>query len=369
MEKRLPMFRIKLLRYTLYILPIFSCALIYTYCVPAFRPPVTSQLASEAEDEDKLEDEEEDDEEIDEEEVDPTLMPYDIRLDTMALLTCDSSSIPGGNSNFRAGTFLKEFYEGGGGIKLRTPFLKMDKEQVREYPYHKTSPALFFGSAAGGFLKNKSSILSSIQLKNYLDELSDGYIHKFGSKFIDFRIAVRNITFDNLFAEPVLATFIEKGERQPALYIDQSDDPEIHGRSYQVSLEEQEYFPTLEEVEERYPLLKTDYEWSCGPNVFKVHRHERHRYETESDADPLREPGCDEDDKSNPALYQLARKILGEDWYIDTENNCISPKKGSRYCYRSRPERVDFSEDCSGRNQGYHCPHYFSICTVTELEE
>ena len=365
------MFHLKLLRYILYAFPVFSLILFYTYCVPVFRPP--TQLASEVLD--KAEEEEEDNQEIEEEdgEIDEMVMPYDIRLDTMALLTCDSSAdIPGNNFKFRAGAFLKEIYEGGGGIKLRSPFVGLDKDTIKEYPYHNTLPSIFFGSAAGGLFQRRS-ILENIQLKNYIDELSEGYTHKFGSKFIDFKFPLTDIpssALDQFFEDPVLATFTQRNENSPSVYTDDSGDQEIHGRAYKIEIDEEESFFTIRGVTETYPLLSKTYEWKCDigdtPNVFKVYRHEALRYKT--DDETLVEEGCIEDDSKDRALHKLARLLLGKDWVINTRRRCISPKSRNKSCYGLRPERVSFSNDCRGSHQGYHCPHYFSICTLNELQ-
>ncbi len=368
------MFYFKLSRYILYTLPVFSLVFFYTYCVPAFRPP--TQLASEVPKEEELV-KEKDDEPIDEDaEIDETVIPYDIRLDTMALLTCDSADIPGENFKFRAGAFLKEIYEGGGGIKLRSPFVNVDKDIIRKYPYYNTFPTLSFGSASGGLYPFHFP-LRNIKLKNHLDDLSEGYVHKFRSTLVDFKVPlpereIPSSQLDEFFREPVLATFITTtpaSRRQnilPAIYIDDNGDQEIHGRSYEVRLEEQESFFTIRSISEIYPLLSTEYEWECG-NVFKVHRHRDIRYNSEGNDDPTEE-ACDQDDESNDSLYKLARILLGKEWFIDTQNQCISPKNRRKYCYGSRPERVDFSNDCRGLHRGYHCPHYFSICTSIELQ-
>ena len=331
-------------------------------CVPTFRPPI--QLASEVvvdEVGDEIEEEE------DNEEIDETDVPYDIRLDTMALLTCDSSSIPGDNFKLKAGAFLQEVYEKGGGVKLRSPFARIDRDDLKKYPYYNVTPALFFGSGAEGVLSDPYySILSNIQLKNYLKDLSKGYVHQFGSKDIDFTLPLKNIDsrqLDEFLRLPLWATFVERGEKTPLLYLDDHQDTEIHGRSYEIDLQKEESFFTLGSVTETYPLLSKTDQWSCE-HSFTVHRHEDVRYNEDNDQ---HEKGCNQNDEENKPLYELARILLGNDWFIDTKNLCISPKNRRDYCYRSKPERVEFSNDCRGVHKGYHCPHYFSICTISKL--
>ena len=334
-------------------------------CIPTLRPDYVQQHSSQVAPPPTPPAAEEE-EELDEEEIDQTAMPYDIRLDTMALLTCDSSNIPGENFKFRAGAFLQEIDKDGGGIKLKSSFRKIDRDTLKEYPYYNTTPAMFFGSASEGLLST-SSILSNIQLKNYTKKIDDGdYVHQFGSRDLDFRFPLPKVSprnLDQFFRTPAIATFVPRGTNTPAVYLDDLQDQEIHGKSYEIDLEKRESFFVLNSIKEEDLLNSKKNDWACEYS-FTVYRHETLRYDGDANA----ELGCDQDNKENKSLYELARILLGDDWFIDTENFCISPKNRRQTCYGANPERVEFSNNCRGIHKGYHCPHYFSICTINEIK-
>ena len=116
-------------------------------------------------------------------------------------------------------------------------------------------------------------------------------------------------------------------------------------------------------------------EWSCGFRL-AVRRHDQHRYLGESLSE---EPGC-EDDEDDSKMYELVRQILGDDWNINLEKRCVALKNHRKSCYKwthqphrsirdgnSGKGRVDYSEDCSGRDLTKLCPHYLSVCTRRKL--
>ena len=395
---------ISLFRYLLFFLLLFVCAGLFAYCVPSLRPVHLSSEGvgggeyddySEGEGDEDEDCEEEDDEECEEEEdqdVDDMDMPYDIKVDAASYLSCDSKKLPDA-----AFSFKMEALDGGvlgAGVRLRQKFGKMEKDEIRQYPYYRSYPALTAipnswwvhpSNSSSNPMPSRSLSLPSIELEDYLDEFlekKEAFTDSFGRDRIEMGWKANmnlKYSFNSLFeSRYLLLTFYRSGRENGLLgYRDMEDKRETtHGRYYRIDMEKQEQYYTLDGITERYPVgrrnsSQKDYLWSCGLQL-KVRRHDRHRYLGDSLSE---EPGCEHSDDGG-SLYEVVQQVLGDDWNINLGARCISLKNHRESCYRfthsphrssrgtnSGKGRVDFSDDCTTTDITRLCPHYLSLCT------
>ena len=382
------------------------CLGIFAYCVPSLH---SSYLSSEGakdksggssdNDYDEGEDDKEDcdDEDAEEdcddedEEVDEMDMPYDIRVDTVSFLTCNSRQLPDGVFAFkmealRGGT-------AGGGVRLRQSFSKKDKDEIKQYPYYRSYPALIpiprrWSINPSSRIQNsnypsRTLALPFIELEEYLDDFLENeadFTHEFGRDRLQVGWKANlNLKYSlhHLFQNNnLLLSFYQVGRGSSLLgYRDLDNEKETtHGRYYRIDVDEEEKYYTLANITERYPIHKKvgerEYEWNCSP-PYQVRRNDSHRYIGGS---LPTEPGCESKTEGSDA-FGLIQEVLGDDWNINTRERCVSLKSHRRSCYKithsphqaSRSTnqgkgRIDYS-DCSAGNVTKLCPHYFSFCT------
>ena len=396
---------IPLFRYFLFYLLLSICLGIFAYCIPSLRPVQLSSEGvqndeyddySEGEEEEECEENEEGEEECEEDEeededIDEMDMPYDIKVDTVSYLSCDSRNLPEDAFAFKMEALKSGVL--GAGVRLRKKFGQMNKDKIKEYPYYRSYPALALipprwwvppSSNIQNPMPSRSLSLPSIELEDYLDDLLENpeeFTNNFGRDRIQLgwkaNINLKYRFHDIFDSYYLLLSFYHSGRGSDLLgYRDVEDSRETtHGRYYRIDMDEQEQYYVLENITERYPLgrrnsAQKEYSWSCGLQL-KVRRHDQHRYLGSTLSE---EPGC-EDNDDNSTVYELVRQVLGDDWNIDLRKRCISLKNHRKSCYEytgkphkqsrnvnSGKGRVDYS-DCTGDTITSLCPHYFSICT------
>ena len=353
--------RIKtLFRYLCISLLLSICLGLFAYCVPSLH---TVQLGSEGVDKegdpddyddynegrdpDDVECDTENETNCDDGDVDEMDMPYDILMDTVSYLTCDSRNLPDDTFAFKI-EVLRE-----GGIRLRKKFGRMEKSGIKQYPYHRSYPALIPiplkwsippSSTIQFPIPGRFGSLPSIELEDYLDtflEKGEDFTKSFGRDHIQMGWKANlnlGYSLKNLLEISYLLVSFYHTSRGSSLlgYRDLENDRETtHGRYYRIDLREEEQQYTLSDVAERYPLgrkylppAEHENSWSCGLR-FNVHRHDDHRYIGGSQ--PV-EPGCEDNDDGS-AIYRQVRQVLGEDWNIDPKEWCVSLKSRRKSCY------------------------------------
>ncbi len=397
-----------MLRFLPFFLLLFVCLGIFAYCIPPSLRPI--QLSSEGvggeeyddydegeEEECEEEDEEEceEDEDDEDEDIDEMDMPYDITVDTASYLSCNAKNLPDDAFKFQMSALIDG--EQGAGVRLRQKFGKMEKDEIKQYPYHRSYPALipiprqWWVSPSNNNqnpVPSRYLSLPSVELEGYLDEFlenGEAFMNDFGRDILQLgwkaNYSKSNLSFYAIFnSRYLLLSFYRSGRSGDFLgYRDIENSREtVHGRYYRVDMEEQEEYHTLENITERYPLgrrnlSRKENEWSCGIQL-EVRRHDRHRYLAKALS---AEPGCENND-DNSSIYELVHRILGDDWNINLRDQCVSLKNHRKSCYKwtHQPNRVrdgnqgkgrvDYS-DCTGRNMTSLCPHYFSVCTRSKL--
>lgn len=395
-------------RYLCLYLLLSVCLGLFAYCVPSLH---TIQLGSGGKDSDEEGDtdeyddysEGEDPEDMecdvengedceDDEYVDELDMPYDILMDTVSYLTCDSGNLPDDTFAFKIEA-LRE-----GGIRLRMKFGQMAESKIKQYPYHRVYPTLIPipprwwihpSSTIRYPVSGRFGSLPSIELEDYLDiflERGEDFTSRFGRDHIQLGWKANlNLQYglQSLIERSYLLVSFYHTSRGTSLlgYRDPDNDRETtHGRYYRIDLREEEQHYTLSDVTERYPvgrrhLSQKENSWSCGLR-FNVMRNDNHRYI--GGGQPA-EPGCEDNDDGS-AIYRLVRQVLGDDWNINSEVRCVSLKSRRKSCYvytenihrgteniNNGKGRVDHS-DCTGTDILRLCPHYLSICTRAKVE-
>ncbi len=397
---------IALFRYLLFYLLLAVCLGLFAYCIPSLRSVQLSSEGvgsggspeyddySEGEEEDPECEEGDDETECEEDDdIDEMDMPYDIRVDTASYLTCDSRNLPDNTFAFK----LEALKDGvlGAGVRLRKKFVQMEKDEIRQYPYYRSYPALIPipprwwvhpSSEIQNPIPSRSLSLPSIELEDHLDtflENGESFTNRFGrDRFQLGWEANLNLKFSphSIFqSRYLLLSFYHSGRGSSLLgYRDLEDQQRetTHGRYYRIDMEEEEQYYILQDITERYPLGSRNFSqkensWNCNIRL-QVRRHDNHRYLGEALSE---ERGCEDNDDGNE-VYELVRQVLGDDWNINLEERCISLRNHRKSCYtythtplrasmatNQGKGRVDYSGDCTGREIIKLCPHYLSICT------
>ena len=398
----------KILQYCIFAMILLSIGLMFSYCLPTpiqqggglspFASLYSSNDDSETEqpannnddnneeteppgessqnndnDDDDDDDDEEEEEDDDEDEIDESQIPYDIRLDTMAYMTCNNGVTRDERFTFKAGAFHN------GGIKLKSPiFNNKNLTDIKEYPFYRAEPfiALTRPNTPSVIVRasefNPISFHSRLNLQsdanlrtliNVLKRNSDIYIKNLGGQHISTHHRMNNPRYLASHFDNADLFIGFRSVRQTPHFYTQEDEKYIHGRYYQIELSETEgdaQIYTLSGIDERYPKTSSRKTWNCSNRLhFKIMRHEDRRSEDEE--------SCP-DSPSNNAVYLLVKRVLKLDendrdkWNINIAQKCISPKSRNTRCYKNNVENVDY-DNCSARNVGRHCPHYLSICT------
>ncbi len=346
------------------------------------------------------EDEEATEEEVEPEPEDPkafTYFPYDLQLDTLALMTCKHNF---NGFSFKAGAYFER-----SGLRLSEYFLRKKaimtdselKALIESSTKHRAFASFFYRSKTN-FLAAGYTIPFGISLWRHLDELiatgatrlreidgegisaylsfgqkisgfaqglneswrlgvfykgHAGIIQKTGGdKGIDFygrvyKVGVHDRGNNRYHLNSVSEKKLPEGPSQKAWVCPESLRFEIRRHPDKAWSAKREYDRRIQDAKykEKYPTLESA---KKAEGVFKV--------EPDEDLCPTTTP-------NGPALT-VARKVLGDSWNINIRDKCINLNTNSGVCYISRFHRLASSkESCQNVQEGYaFCPHYLSIC-------
>ena len=328
--------------------------------------------------------------------------PYDIQLDTIAYMSCESNNY----FTFKAGSYFSR-----SGIRLSEYFLKKTssmssgklKELIESSTKHKALARLS--------LAHKTQVTSTLKAKNFLTNLH---------RLIDDLIAAGNTRIREIKGSPLeaqitdgakaatYALYLKRDQVRLALtYVGGKNNQTLHktdgdwgvdfyGRVYALDMNETlEGRYALQSVsEEKRPDAPAQKDWSCPSSLnLEIRRHSKNAfkaqewYDAQSDtykrdyptlddafnaSNPDFRPPPDEttcaDSGSGGAALTVARAVLGNEWNINIGQKCISPSSSSIICYAKIPNRGNVYErvesgnsNCNNSTTSY-CPHFLSIC-------
>ena len=331
--------------------------------------------------------------------------PYDLQLDTIAYMTCDSSTF----FTLRAGSYFKR-----SGLRLSDYFLRQDLNDdnliklIESSTKHNARPILKFGLISNTIQRLwENSANFNIKLKDHLKILSENGQKRLRDLHNDPVTADMKTTphypiqWSAQNGKMILHYLNPKNE--PIYQAQAGESPNLYGRIYDLRFEENlSGISALQSIsEEKRPVDEDDIEWICPENLrLEVRKNENNAYDarewydsakrSDSDyaglyptfADAQRsehighrpgdsEPICE--DSSDGGHYEaIVRKILGDRWNINIAIGCISSKNSKLGCYRQhgghkRQKPVISYDDprCERpdtRNSDKICPHQLSIC-------
>ena len=309
-------------------------------------------------------------------------MPYRLKLDTIAFMTCDTPRFD------KAFTLFAGAFSTAGGIRLKKYF--PDKSSIRQYPYHSSAPAMeVTGSrtgASGGADLTFFGQRNNISLPEYLQELLDSgsqYQNTFGRTQVQaFKRSFGSIGEVRTFASTLDQSYLFAGFGNSGdlkTYQTDSGDSYAHGLSFEVDLAERGKFHVIrsitetdyQQVENNKGILSTPASqrtWNCSSSyTFIIKRH--------TDLKPRSESECTNNTDRGDPRFTILKNILGDGWNINVGDQCLSLKDSSDYCYgelnKKRTEargnvsaaKVLYNtQECSIQNAGRFCPHYLSFC-------
>ena len=198
--------------------------------------------------------------------------------------------------------------------------------------------------------------LSKINLKRYLPDLLDhshSYINQFGNHSLIFT-QERVYNLEQMARDSTLFIGWNSGSSTSVQHFKTNNETFLHGKYYELLTEEKYSRPIFSGISEFDSRTESTTSWDCPDALqFQIRRHANEGTETES---------C-EDRNSNSNQYQLVQSIIGDNWNINTQAGCISPKRSGRIrCYDSKVKIVQYDDDCVVNHITRHCPHYLSIC-------
>ena len=339
---------------------------------------------------------------------DPTefnYFPYDLQLDTIAYMSCENPEF----FSFKTGSYFER-----SGLRLSEYFLRktssMSQDQLKELiesstkhraiPYFSLTNKIDFTSSAQGAL-----VQFPIRLPRYITDLINAGNSRLRS--IDGDPIEAEISFGMNAAAHArllnkkwrLLLSYKGGKENKALHKTGGDwGVDIYGRIYQLSMDEIESAPGLSRFvissvsEEKRPQAPRQAGWVCPQSLrFEIRRHPESAYTAQAyyniqtseykerytlsqalnAQNPLHKIPPDESicasGSSSGSAYTVARKVLGNEWNINTGRKCISLKSPSIYCYEITRQRrevyrlADTGADCS-RDSSNYCPRFLSIC-------
>ena len=317
--------------------------------------------------------------ELNENAIDEESMPYRIKIDTLAFMTCDNARFENPFTLF-AGALLSN-----AGIRLKRPFA--DKEEVKQYPSHESYPALSIAPNRRGIPSEGSTILGfgirrTIDLQDHINQLlrsGETYLQTIDRTKVQARLHRTGNLRDSINlarqldrnndGDYLTATFAfpkTNGKADVRRYTDDGDEY-THGLVYELNMQKIGEFHIIAGVDEtdyqkkNGEPLRTEKQWNCPSSYrFTIYRH--------SNLISAGEPSCPEGGSRENFEYTILKEILGNDWNINTGRRCISPKR-SNICYGELASsnvagsRVVYDPDrCSITNRGNFCPHYLSFC-------
>ena len=324
-----------------------------------------------------------------------TYFPYDLQLDTLALMTCEVNS-PG--FSFKAGAYFER-----SGLRLSEYFLRKKalmtdselKALIESSTTHRAFASFFYRSKTN-FLAAGYTIPFGISLWRHLDELiatGATRLREIEGEGLSARISrgEESLSFAQGLNESWRLGVFYKGNKGVIHKTGGDQGIDFYGRIYKVGVHDRgnNRYHLNSVSENKLPEGPSQKDWVCPESLrFEIRRHPERAWSAQRFYDAQNaeykkkypnleralnaegthkiEPDealCPTSNAKGPALT-VARKVLGDSWNINISKKCINLKTNSGSCYISRFHRLASSrESCQNNQQGYaYCPHYLSIC-------
>ena len=320
-------------------------------------------------DEKDSDDDSDDDDSDDEPSIDEEQIPYNMKLDTMALLGCENTRV---DFTFKMGAF------GSGGIKIKKVLSNKSIAELKKYPYHQADPFITLASLSdpdnvridssnvlrGASFHNRLSRLQTHlkTLKTAVDEDPDNYLTELSGYPLSVEYKLSIAIQERYFDQRDLLVGFRKGRTPLTYFNEETQERYIHGRYYTIVIDDlTDNSYVLENIEEFNPRADSTKNWDC-PEVYQYHikRHSDRTADGESE--------CEDSAGDDQASYNLIKRVLKEKsrdrdkWNINVSEKCISPKSSIMRCYPNGVTKVSYDLDDCSRLPNKFCPHYFSIC-------
>ena len=336
-----------------------------------------------------------------------TYFPYDLQMDTVAFMGCETASF----FSFKMGAYFER-----SGLRLSEFFLQQVdqinadslRELIESSTKHLALPYVGFALPTN-LVSTLNNTQVHLRLKSFIPDLiKTGTTRLRNLKGIDqieaeLRLGLNSIAYVKEIQHRNYKMLLSyKNEKNKTIHKTGGDwGVDLYGRTYHLEFSEilsaqnvSRYI--LDTVEEKkLPEEPDQPDWDCHESLrFEIRRHPKNAYDPQKFYDsqsaafkaeytlnqalssrdprvhiPSGEEICPETAESNSAQGVIARKVLGKYWNINTNRNCISPKSTTDHCYvksnLTNPQLRKLAdrggEDCEGNTKKY-CPHYFSIC-------
>lgn len=340
--------------------------------------------------------------------------PYDLQLDTIAYMSCDTSHF----FTLKTGSYFNK-----SGLRLSEYFLKkkLNSTQlntlIQKSTKYKATPVI---SAAHKYNFNveytelTTPFETLLRLHSTVDLLTNSKktrLNTYSGDDIEVSIKyphTQHNTFANNFNEHT-RLLLSYRDSDSNMYYTTGGEPglDIYGRLYKLQFETQNNRNILTDVfETRLPAkkYKLQKKWSCLDSLnFQIRRHKKNAFtaqksydnqtknykslynfkqstgeasldgntdiyisnENKINSDEILCPPGD----SSGVVFNIVKKVLGNDWNINVEEKCISLKNSDKACYlitqKSSPDyriSIDNIEECESNKAVNYCPQYLSIC-------
>ncbi len=319
--------------------------------------------------------------------------PYDLQMDTLGYMGC-----PSANEFF---TFKMGSYFSKSGMRLSEYFLRQKnklsstrlKELIKTSTKYQAAPQIHLSSKSN-FLNKFKEASFGFKLNNFIDDMIEQSPRRIG--------AIRG---DPIEARTFISSFDPKHDRyKKTLLILSYRGPsgiyhktkgekgvDIYGRLYDLdyeSVSESRYVLSSVEEEKLPEGGPSQPDWTCPDKLkLQIRRHPRRIWKKASFEAYLQsrnmehqnipsqdEQVCEDSNNGGSALL-VAQALLGDDFNININDKCISPKNTSYSCYRRESQNnwryrmADRdSTNCGQDEYGLDfCPQYLSICIRNNL--
>lgn len=328
-----------------------------------------------------------------------TYFPYDLQLDTMALMTCESPE----HFTFKAGAYFER-----SGLRLSEYFLRRNmgaselKDLINSSTTSRALPLFFLrfkqNIFSGGYSKG-----FDIQLWRHLDALiatGTTRLREIEGEPISAEISIANneqASYIRLLNTKMRLGVFYHGSGNKVLHQYPGEEgTDFYGRMYKVVVKDlgdnRYHFQSISE--KKLPKAPAQKEWVCPESLrFKIRRHPEWAWKAQTEYDKRKnevagykeqyptlekalnaenqnhrvqpdEAICPENNTGEGAALTVAQKVLGGAWHVNLNQKCIRLKTNSLRCYISRFYRLASSGSSCDNQPGsyFYCPHDLSIC-------
>ncbi len=325
-----------------------------------------------------------------------TYFPYDLSLDTIALMTCENPAL----FTFKAGAYFER-----SGLRLSEYFLrkKLDASDLKTLIESSTTSRampLFFLRHKINIFSGGYSIAFNIRLWRHLDELitqGPSRLREIEGEPISAEIHLdpsKQASYIMLLNKSMQLGIFYWGHSNKIIHKTNGDKGvDFYGRMYKVAVQDRgnNRYHLNSISEKKLPSAPAQKEWNCPEDLrFEIRRHPERawsaqkRYEQNlqtagyKDKYPTLESALNAEDSNHRvqpdealcptsnakgAALTVAKKVLGDAWHINIDRKCISLKTNSSVCYNTPFLRLGRSSSCANTRNGFdYCPQYLSIC-------